>query len=89
MSRPPYPPEFRRQMVELVRAGRSPEELAAEFEPTAQSIRNWVVQADRDDGRRADGLTSAEKDELARLPRQVLVACPDVRSAGARPPGVA
>jgi len=37
-------------MVELVRAGRTPEELAAEFEPTAQSIRNWVVQADRDDG---------------------------------------
>src|SRR5690242_13918901 len=71
MSRPPYPPEFRRQMVELVRAGRTPEELAAEFEPTAQSIRNWVVQADRDDGRRADGLISAEKDELARLRREV------------------
>jgi transposase len=71
MSRPPYPPEFRRQMVELVRAGRTPEELAAEFEPTAQSIRNWVVQADRDDGRRQDGLTSAEKDELARLRREV------------------
>ena len=71
MSRPPYPPEFRRQMVELVRAGRTPEELAEEFEPTAQSIRNWVVQADRDDGRRADGLTSAEKDELARLRREV------------------
>ena len=39
-TRPAYPPEFRRQMVELVRAGRSPEELAREFEPTAQSIRN-------------------------------------------------
>jgi transposase len=71
MSRPPYPPEFRRQMVELVRAGRTPEELAEEFEPTAQSIRNWVVQADRDDGRRQDGLTSAEKEELARLRREV------------------
>jgi hypothetical protein len=35
-TRPPYTPEFRRQMVELVRAGRSPEELAQEFEPTAQ-----------------------------------------------------
>jgi transposase-like protein len=33
-------------MVELVRAGRSPEELAQEFEPTAQSIRNWVGQAE-------------------------------------------
>jgi len=40
-TRAAYPPEFRRQMVELVRAGRSPEELAREFEPTAQSIR-WT-----------------------------------------------
>jgi transposase len=57
--------------VELVRAGRTPEELAKEFEPTAQSIRAWVAQADRDDGRREDGLTSVEKDELARLRREV------------------
>ncbi|GAA4233720.1 hypothetical protein GCM10023075_50620 [Streptosporangium album] len=71
MSRPPYPPEFRRQMVELVRAGRTPEELAKEFEPTAQSIRNWVVQADLDEGRREDGLTSTEKEEPARLRREV------------------
>jgi transposase-like protein len=46
-TRPPYTPEFRRQMVELVHAGRSPEELAQEFEPTAQSIRNWVGQTER------------------------------------------
>ena len=65
-----YPPEFRRQMVELVRAGRSPEELAKEFQPSAQSIRVWVRQADLDDGRRADGLTSAERDELYRLRRE-------------------
>lgn len=39
-----YPPEFRRQMVELVRFGRTPEELAREFEPTAQSIAHWVRQ---------------------------------------------
>ncbi len=45
--RPPYPPEFREQMVELVRSGRSPEELAREFEPSAQAIRNWVSRADR------------------------------------------
>ncbi len=62
-----YPPEFRRQIVELVRSGRTPEELAKEFEPSAQSIRNWVAQADRDEGRRADGLTSAERIELGRL----------------------
>jgi transposase len=43
----PYPVEFRAQMVELVRAGRKPEELATEFEPTAQTIYNWVAQADR------------------------------------------
>ena len=48
----PYAPEFRRQMIELVRAGRMPEEVAKEFEPSAQAIRNWVAQADRDEGRR-------------------------------------
>ncbi len=63
-TRLPYPSEFRRQMVELVRAGRSAEELAREFEPSAQAIRNWVTQADRDEGRRGDGLTSAEREEM-------------------------
>ena len=57
-TRRPYPPEFREQMVALVRAGRTPEELSREFEPTAQSIINWVAQADRDEGKRKDGLTS-------------------------------
>jgi transposase len=70
-SRPPYPPELRRQLVELVRAGRNPEELAREYEPSAQAIRNWVAQADRDQGKRHDGLTSAEKEELGRLRREV------------------
>ena len=69
-TRPPYPPEFRRQMVELVRAGRSPEELAQEFEPTAQSIRNWVGQAECDAGRGGSGLTTAEREELTRLRRE-------------------
>ena len=50
-TRPPYAPEFRRQMVELVRAGRDPDDLAREFEPTAQSIRHWVDMADRGGGR--------------------------------------
>ena len=58
-------------MVDLVRAGRSPDELAKEFEPTAKSIRDWVARADRDEGRRADGLTSAEREELVRLRREV------------------
>ena len=69
-TRAPYPPEFRQQIVELVRAGRSPEELAREFEPSAQAIRNWVAQADRDEGRRSDGLTSSEREELRRLRRE-------------------
>ncbi len=69
-SHTPYPPEFRRQMVELVRAGRTPNELAREFEPTAESIRNWVKQAEIDEGQRSDGLTTDEKQELARLRRE-------------------
>ena len=45
--RPRYPAEFRRQIVDLVRSGRTPEELSPEFEPTAQAMWNWVRQADR------------------------------------------
>ena len=65
----PYSAEFRRRMVDLVRAGRTPESLGQEFDPTGQAIRNWVRQADRDDGRRADGLTTVERAELRRLRR--------------------
>ena len=67
----PYPAEFRGQMVELVRAGRSPSELAREFEPLVEAIRSWVTQADQDEGRHDHGaLTSAEREELARLRRE-------------------
>ena len=69
-SRPPYPAEFRQQMIELVRSGRTPESLAREFEPTAQTIHNWIRQAERDEGRRSDGTTSAEREELQRLRRE-------------------
>ena len=65
-----YAPEFRRQMVELVRAGRTPEELAREFEPTANTIRKRVEQHDLDEGRRADGLTTEERRELRELRRE-------------------
>lgn len=67
----PYGPELRRRLVELVRGGRTPESLAEEFEPTAQSIRNWVAQAQRDEGSRSDGLSSAEREELNRLRREI------------------
>ena len=72
-THPPYSPEFRRQMVDLVRAGRDPDDLAHEFEPTGQSIRTWVAQADRNEGRRAElapDLALAERDELIRLRRE-------------------
>jgi len=68
--RKPYPPEFRQQMVELVFAGRTPEALSREFEPSAQTIHNWVKQAERDRGKRKDGLTTLEREEMVRLRRE-------------------
>ena len=69
-SHAPYPEEFRQQILELVRAGRSPEELAQEFEPTAQTIRNRIKQAELEQGQRQDGLSRDEKAELARLRKE-------------------
>jgi transposase len=69
-TRPPYHPEYRARLVELVRAGRSPEELAREFEPSAPTIRKWAQQADIDEGRRPDGVTTPEREELSRLRRE-------------------
>jgi len=57
-------------MVELVRSGRVPEELAREFGPSGQSIRNWVRQTEREEGKRTDGLTAAEREELNRLRKE-------------------
>ncbi len=70
MAKRTYPLEFRHQLIALVQAGRSPESLAKEFEPTAQTIRNWVAQAERDGGRRTDGLTTDERTEMTRLRRE-------------------
>jgi len=69
-TRNPYPAEFREQIVALARTGRSAESLAREFEPCAATIHEWIKQADRDGGRRHDGLTSEEQDELRRLRRE-------------------
>ena len=64
-----YPPEYREQLIELARAGRSAGSLAREFEPSEQTIRNWVRQADVDEGRREDGLTTEARRTLSRLKR--------------------
>jgi transposase len=65
-----YPEEFKKKLVALVREGRSAEELSRQFEPSAQSIRNWVAQVDRDAGTREDGLATHEREELQRLRRE-------------------
>ena len=71
MAKRTYPAAFRQQLVDLVRAGRTPESVAKEFEPRAQTIRNRVTQAERDGGIRADGLTTDERAELTRLRREL------------------
>lgn len=73
-TRPPYPAEFREQMVELVRSGRTPAELAREFGVTAQTIANWVGATGGQESRgqtTAGTLTGSEREELARLRRQL------------------
>lgn len=73
-TKPPYPAEFRRQMVELVQVGRSPADLAREFDCSSQTIINWVARAAVDSGKplpAKDLLTTAEREELVRLRRQV------------------
>jgi transposase len=70
-TRNPYPAEFREQMVALVRAGRSVESLAREYEPCAATIHEWVRQAAADDGDDPSNLTSEEREELRQLRREV------------------
>ena len=66
-----YPADFRHKVVELARAGRGADELADEFQLARQTVRSWIKQADLDAGRRRDGLTTAEQDEVARLRKRV------------------
>lgn len=74
-TKPPYAPQFREQMVDLVGTGRKPSELAREFGCSEQSILNWVARAAGERGKRAWGreiLTNAEREELSRLRREMV-----------------
>jgi transposase len=67
-SHPRYAPEFRAEAVRLVRdGGRTPRQLAADLGCSESSITGWLKQAEVDAGRRSDGLTSAEREELRQL----------------------
>jgi transposase len=69
-TRPPYPEQFRREAVELVRtSGRSVKEIAKDLGVTEQSLRNWVKQYEVDVGKR-HGLSTDEREELRRLRRE-------------------
>ena len=71
----PHPPEFRQRAVELARLREKPIARVAEDLGISEScLRNWMAQADRDAGRRDDGLSTAERDELVRLRRELRVA---------------
>ena len=69
-TRLPYPPEFRREAVQLVLAGRSVKDVAESLGCSEQSLHNWVKQHQLDQRERDDGLTSAEREELLKLRRE-------------------
>jgi|SRR5581483_7280587 len=67
----PYAPEFRAEAVRLVRAGgRTPQQRAHDLACSDETIRTWLRQADRDEGRRGDGLITGEREELAQPRRE-------------------
>lgn len=76
-SKPPYPAEFREQMVELVRAGRGLKQLSREFGVSANAIRNWIHRADGEPARSMPRggdqtpLSAAERQELVELRRRL------------------
>jgi transposase len=69
-TRPAYPDEFRREAVQMLRAGRTPRELAESLGVSEQTLRNWRRQDQVDRRERDDGLTGDERDELRRLRRE-------------------
>jgi transposase len=62
--------QFRREAIELLRAGRTPRELSESLGVSQQTLRNWRRQDRLDRHERDDGLTSDERDELRRLRRE-------------------
>ena len=71
----PHPPEFRQRAVELARMREKPvSQIAGDLGISESCLRNWMRQADLDDGRRDDGLTSKERAELVELRRKLRVA---------------
>jgi transposase len=69
-SKPPYPPEFRAEAIELVRlSGKPVAQLARDLGVSDMTLRHWVKQADIDQGKR-EGLTSDEREELRRLRKE-------------------
>ena len=70
-TRPPYPPEFRAEAVRLIRSSGKPlSQISNDLGDSEQSLRVWIKQADLDEGRRDDGLTTSELEELRRLRRE-------------------
>jgi transposase len=69
-TRPAYPAEFRREAIELLRAGRTPRELSECLGVSQQTLRNWRRQDQLDRHERDDGLTTDERDQLRRLRRE-------------------
>jgi transposase len=70
-TRPPYSEEFKRETIELVRiSSKSQRQIAEDLGISDVTLRNWVKQAERDEGTRPDGLSTDEREELARLRRE-------------------
>lgn len=66
----PHPPEFRQRAVELARLGDKPvAQIAEDLGISDSCLRNWMTQADINEGRR-DGVSTRERDELVELRRQ-------------------
>ena len=64
-TRPPYPPEFRREAIKLVGiSSKCQHQIAEDLGISDVTLRNWVKQAERDEGKRPDGLSTDEREEL-------------------------